>query len=151
MKSTHDAYENTWKCGELRKALFFPTRRRMKKKKKNLDQVCKKKGTILDVCDNKKQDSWESSGLRPKGANEKREEKDYTGDNEERWKGAIATGKAVKSLSRGNTQVTGRCTFTLLLSSCWTSRGHRCRPFSPVLAFHFYRAEGSAISLLVDC
>ena len=31
--------------------------------------------------------------------------------------------------------------FTLLLSSFWTSRGHRCRPFSPpVLAFNFYRA-----------
>ena len=31
--------------------------------------------------------------------------------------------------------------FTLLLSSFWTSRGHRCRPFSPpVLAFKFYRA-----------
>ena len=41
--------------------------------------------------------------------------------------------------------------YTLLLSSFWTSRGHRCRPFSPhVLAFNFYRAEGSAIPLLVD-
>ena len=40
---------------------------------------------------------------------------------------------------------------TLSLSSFWTSRGHRCRPFSPpVLAFNFYRAEGSAIPLLVD-
>ena len=40
---------------------------------------------------------------------------------------------------------------TLLLSSFWTSRGHRCRPFSPpVLAFNFYRAKGSAIPLLVD-
>ena len=30
---------------------------------------------------------------------------------------------------------------TLLLSSFWTSRGHRCRPFSPpALAFNFYRA-----------
>ena len=30
---------------------------------------------------------------------------------------------------------------TLLLSRFWTSRGHRCRPFSPpVLAFNFYRA-----------
>ena len=30
---------------------------------------------------------------------------------------------------------------TLLLSSFWTRRGHRCRPFSPpVLAFNFYRA-----------
>ena len=30
---------------------------------------------------------------------------------------------------------------TLLLSSFWTSCGHRCRPFSPpVLAFNFYRA-----------
>ena len=29
---------------------------------------------------------------------------------------------------------------TLLVSSFWTSRGHRCRPFSaPVLAFNFYR------------
>ena len=41
---------------------------------------------------------------------------------------------------------------TLLLSSFWTGRGHRCRPFSPpTLAFNFYRAKGSAISLLVDC
>ena len=40
---------------------------------------------------------------------------------------------------------------TLVLSSFWTSRGHRCRPFSPqVLAFNFYSAEGSAIPLLVD-
>ena len=40
---------------------------------------------------------------------------------------------------------------TLLLSSFWTSRGHRCRPFSPpVFAFDFYRAKGSAIPLLVD-
>ena len=31
----------------------------------------------------------------------------------------------------------------------WTSRGHRCRPFPPVRAFNFYRAQGSA-SLLVD-
>ena len=30
---------------------------------------------------------------------------------------------------------------TLLISSFWTSRGHRRRPFSsPVLAFNFYRA-----------
>ena len=30
---------------------------------------------------------------------------------------------------------------TLSLSSLWTSRGHRCHPFSsPVLAFNFYRA-----------
>ena len=30
---------------------------------------------------------------------------------------------------------------TLLFSSFWTSRGHRCRPFPPpVLAFNFYRA-----------
>ena len=30
---------------------------------------------------------------------------------------------------------------TLSLSSFWTSRGHRCHPFSsPVLAFNFYRA-----------
>ena len=30
---------------------------------------------------------------------------------------------------------------TLSLSSFWTSRGHRCRPFfPPVLAFNFYRA-----------
>ena len=29
---------------------------------------------------------------------------------------------------------------TLLTSNFWTSRGHRCRPFSPpVLAFNFYR------------
>ena len=29
----------------------------------------------------------------------------------------------------------------LLLSSFWTTRGHRCRPFSPpVLALNFYRA-----------
>ena len=41
---------------------------------------------------------------------------------------------------------------TLSLSSFWTSRGHRCHPFSsPVLAFNFYRALGSAIPLLVDC
>ena len=40
---------------------------------------------------------------------------------------------------------------TLLLSSFWTSRGHRCRPFpAPVLAFYFYRAQGSAIPLLGD-
>ena len=41
---------------------------------------------------------------------------------------------------------------TLVLSSFWTSRGHRCRPFSPpiLLAFNFYRAQGSAIPLLVD-
>ena len=40
---------------------------------------------------------------------------------------------------------------TPLLSSFWTSRGHRCRPFyPPVLAFNFYRAYGSAIPLLVD-
>ena len=40
----------------------------------------------------------------------------------------------------------------ILLASFWTSRGHRCRPFSPpVLAFIFYRAWGSAaIPLLVD-
>ena len=38
-----------------------------------------------------------------------------------------------------------------LLSSFWTSRGHRCLPFSPpVLAFIFYRTWGSAIPLLVD-
>ena len=30
---------------------------------------------------------------------------------------------------------------TLILSSFWTSRGHRCRPFyPPVFAFNFYRA-----------
>ena len=40
---------------------------------------------------------------------------------------------------------------TSLPSSFWTSRGHRCRPFSPpVLAFNFYRAKDSAIPLLVD-
>ena len=33
----------------------------------------------------------------------------------------------------------------------WTSRGHRCRPFSPpVRASNFYRAQGSAFPLLVD-
>ena len=33
----------------------------------------------------------------------------------------------------------------------YSCRGHRCRPFSPpVLAFNFYRAQGSAIPLLVD-
>ena len=33
----------------------------------------------------------------------------------------------------------------------WTSRGHRCRPFSPpVRAFNLYRAWGSAFPLLVD-
>ena len=41
--------------------------------------------------------------------------------------------------------------FTLLHSSFWTSRGHRCRPFSPpVLASKFYRAQGSGVPLLVD-
>ena len=40
---------------------------------------------------------------------------------------------------------------TLLLCSLCTSRGHMCRPFSPlVLAFNFYRAYCSAILLLVD-
>ena len=40
---------------------------------------------------------------------------------------------------------------THLLPSFWTSRGHRCRPFSPpVFAFNLYRALGSAIPLLVD-
>ena len=29
---------------------------------------------------------------------------------------------------------------TLVLSSLWTSRGHRCRPLPPVLAFNCYRA-----------
>ena len=29
---------------------------------------------------------------------------------------------------------------TLSLSSFWTSRGHRCHPSSPILAFNFYRA-----------
>ena len=37
------------------------------------------------------------------------------------------------------------------LSSFWTSRDHRCYPFSPVVAFNFYRAYGSAIPVLVDC
>ena len=33
----------------------------------------------------------------------------------------------------------------------WTSRRHRCPPFSPpVRAFNFYRAYGSAFQLLVD-
>ena len=40
---------------------------------------------------------------------------------------------------------------TFFLSSFWTRRGRRCRPFFPlVLAFNFYRAQGSAIPLLVD-
>ena len=40
---------------------------------------------------------------------------------------------------------------TLLLSSFWTSRGNRCRPFSPpLLVFEPYRAQGSAIPLLVE-
>ena len=41
---------------------------------------------------------------------------------------------------------------TPLLSSFWTSRGHRCRSFFPqVLAFIFLlRIQGSAILLLVD-
>ena len=39
---------------------------------------------------------------------------------------------------------------TLLLSSFWTSCGHRSRPFPPVIAFNFCRALGSAIPLLVD-
>ena len=39
---------------------------------------------------------------------------------------------------------------THLLYSFWTSRGYRCRAFSPpVLALNFYFAEGSAIPLLV--
>ena len=39
---------------------------------------------------------------------------------------------------------------TLVFSSFWTSRGHRCCPFfPPVLAFHFCREEGSAIPLVV--
>ena len=39
----------------------------------------------------------------------------------------------------------------LVLPSFWTSRGDRCRPFSPpVLAFNFSRAKGSAIPLVVD-
>ena len=38
-----------------------------------------------------------------------------------------------------------------LLSSFWTSRGHRCRPvFPPVVAVNFYCEWGSAIPLLVD-
>ena len=50
-------------------------------------------------------------------------------------------------------------TFTFQLNSqevlpsemFWTSRGHRCRPFSPPLrAFNFYRAQGSVFPLLVD-
>ena len=32
----------------------------------------------------------------------------------------------------------------------WTSRGHRCRLFPQVRAFHFYHAQGSAFPLLVD-
>ena len=41
--------------------------------------------------------------------------------------------------------------YTHLLSSFWTSREHMFRPFSPsVFAFNFYRAQGSAIPLLVD-
>ena len=41
---------------------------------------------------------------------------------------------------------------TLALFSFWATRGHRCRPFSPpALALNFYRAQGSAIPLLVDC
>ena len=40
---------------------------------------------------------------------------------------------------------------THLLSSSWTSRGHRRRPFSPpAFAFNFRRALGSAIRLLVE-
>ena len=36
-------------------------------------------------------------------------------------------------------------------SSFWTRRGHRFRPFStPVLAFNFYRVQGSATPLLDD-
>ena len=39
----------------------------------------------------------------------------------------------------------------LLFSSFWTSRGNRCRPFSPrFLPSFFYRAQGSATPLLVD-
>ena len=40
---------------------------------------------------------------------------------------------------------------TFLLSSFWTSRGHRCRPsFPPGSCLKVYRAWGSAIPLLVD-
>ena len=40
---------------------------------------------------------------------------------------------------------------THLLSSFWTGRRHRCRPFSvPGLAFYFHRAWGLAIPVLVD-
>ena len=56
--------------------------------------------------------------------------------------------------ARNSTNDRGDLSFffhTHLLSNFWTSHGHRCRPFSPpVLAFNFYRAQGSAIPLLVD-
>ena len=57
-------------------------------------------------------------------------------------------------------QLSGQCsTFQLYIFFTLTSTfqllgkpwGHRCCPFfAPVLAFDFYRAEGSAIPLLVD-
>ena len=41
--------------------------------------------------------------------------------------------------------------FTLVLSSFWTGRGYKCRPFSlPVLVFNLNCAWGSAIPLLVN-
>ena len=47
VKSTHDAYENTWKWA---KALFFPIRRRMKKnKKKCVGGAAFTQATALDL------------------------------------------------------------------------------------------------------
>ena len=54
----------------------------------------------------------------------------------------------VSAILQSRRCITATCIFffffffrTLLLSSFWTSRGHRCRPFSPlVLAFNFFRA-----------
>lgn len=40
-----------------------------------------------------------------------------------------------------------------LFSTLWTSRGYRCRPFSPTVCtcLQFFRAEGSAFPTVVDC
>ena len=63
---------------------------------------------------------------------------------------AASTYSLGASTYRGTTIDWDTCTYmyclfrfflTLLLSSLWTSRGNRCRPFSPlVIAFNFYRA-----------
>ena len=82
---------------------------------------------------------------------------DNTKNNKKQHKPCITLPKVlcVRLLSHTNSSHSGVRYFfpclTLLLSSFWPSRGHRCRPFfPPVLAFNFYRALGSAIPLLVD-